>query len=121
DPALVLSCARSVLADGGSLIILVPQSPWLFGTLDRALGHRRRFSLRQMVALLKENGFSVQRSYQLNKVGMPAWWIFSKVLGRRHINKVFLKIFDKTVWLWRRIDGLLPWKGLSVVIIAKKS
>jgi len=52
---------------------------------------------------------------------MPAWWIFSKVLGRRHINKVFLKIFDKTVWLWRRIDGLLPWKGLSVVIVAQKS
>lgn len=121
DPGLVLSGAWSVLADGGSLIVLVPQSPWLFGSLDRVLGHRRRFSLAQITTLLKENGFSVQRSYQLNKVGMPAWWIFSKVLGRRHINKVFLKIFDKTVWLWRRVDGLLPWKGLSVVIVAQKS
>jgi len=31
-----------------------------------------------------------------------------------------LKVFDKTVWLWRRIDWLLPWRGLSLVVVAKK-
>jgi hypothetical protein len=32
-----------------------------------------------------------------------------------------LKIFDKTVWLWRRIDPLLPWPGLSLIMVARKS
>jgi hypothetical protein len=42
------------------------------------------------------------------------------MLHRRHISKVMLKIFDKTVWIWRRIDGLLPWRGLSLVAVATK-
>jgi hypothetical protein len=42
------------------------------------------------------------------------------VLRRGRISKVMLKIFDKTVWFWRRVDGLLPWPGLSLVIVAGK-
>jgi len=30
-----------------------------------------------------------------------------------------LKIFDKTVWLWSRIDGLFPWPGLSLIAVAR--
>jgi hypothetical protein len=29
-------------------------------------------------------------------------------------------LFDKTVWFWRRVDGLLPWPGLSLVAVAKR-
>jgi hypothetical protein len=43
------------------------------------------------------------------------------MLGRVNINKVTLKIFDKTVWLWRRIDPVLPWPGLSLVLVARKA
>jgi hypothetical protein len=31
-----------------------------------------------------------------------------------------LKIFDKTVWLWRRLDVLMPWPGLSLIMVARK-
>jgi hypothetical protein len=31
-----------------------------------------------------------------------------------------LKIFDKSVWLLRRIDVLMPWPGLSLIIVARK-
>ena len=61
-------------------------------------------------ALLEQHGFAVQRMYQLNKIGTPGWWLYGKVLRRRHISKVMLKIFDKTVWFWRRVDRLLPWR-----------
>ena len=40
----------------------------------------------------------------MNKIGTPGWWLFGKVLRRKHISKPMLKIFDKTVWIWRRID-----------------
>ena len=58
--------------------------------------------------------------YQLNKIGALSWWIFGKLLGRKRVSKPALKLFDKTVWLWRRIDGLLPWRGLSLVAVAKR-
>jgi hypothetical protein len=41
------------------------------------------------------------------------------MLHRRRINKAWLKFFDKTVWLWRRLDFLLPWRGLSLIVIAR--
>ncbi len=43
-----------------------------------------------------------------------------KLLHRNRISKVMLKMFDKTVWIWRRVDGLLPWHGLSLVAVATK-
>jgi hypothetical protein len=32
-----------------------------------------------------------------------------------------LKIFDKTVWLWRRLDWMMPWPGLSLIAVARKT
>jgi hypothetical protein len=69
---------------------------------------------------LEKHGFAVQRIYQLNKIGTPGWWLYGKVLRRKHIGKVMLKIFDKTVWFWRRADGLMPWPGLSLVVVGTK-
>jgi hypothetical protein len=63
----------------------------------------------------------VQRAYSLNKIGTPPWWIYSKLLGAGRINKLTLKAFDKTVWIWRRIDRALPWAGLSLVLVARKT
>ena len=56
----------------------------------------------------------------LDKISAPSWWLYSRVLRRSYINKVALKIFDKTVWLWRRIDGVLPWRGLSLILVSRK-
>ena len=58
--------------------------------------------------------------HQLNKVGRPAWWFYGKVLGRKHISKVMLKLYDKTVWLWKRVEGIFPWDGLSLIVIARR-
>ena len=121
DPAgLVQSLARS-LKDRGTLIVLVPNSPGLFGTLDRAMGHKRRFTAPDLRRMVEAEGFSVERIYHFNKAGAPPWWAYSKVLGRGHINKAVLKIFDKTVWFWRHLDALLPWPGLSLILIATKN
>jgi SAM-dependent methyltransferase len=120
DPAGVIESANRVSKPGGSIIVLVPQGPGLFGSLDETLGHRRRFSLSGVRDLLASHGYSVQRTIHLNKISTPAWWIYGRLLRRRHISKVMLKIFDKTVWIWRRIDPLLPWRGLSLVTVAAK-
>ncbi|MBZ5611407.1 MAG: glycosyltransferase [Acidobacteriia bacterium] len=119
-PEGAIGSAASMLKKGGSMVVLVPQGPALFGSLDRALGHRRRFSQADLRALLARHGLAVKQMYQLNKIGTPGWWLYGKVLRRKHINKLMLKIFDKTVWIWRRIDGLLPWRGLSLIAVAVK-
>jgi len=120
DPEGLIQSAASVLRPGGSIIVLAPQGPALFGSLDMKLGYKRRFSRTELRAELEKHGFTVERMYQLNKIGTPAWWLYGKVLRRGRISKVMLKIFDKTVWFWRRIDGAMPWSGLSLVVVATK-
>ncbi len=119
-PNAVLAHLRDCLKPGGTLIVLVPQGKSLYGSLDQGMGNERRFSPEEIFAALGETGFAIQTSYQLNKIGTLSWWLFGKVLGRKAINRVALKLFDKTVWFWRRVDGLLPWRGLSLVVVAKR-
>jgi glycosyltransferase involved in cell wall biosynthesis/2-polyprenyl-3-methyl-5-hydroxy-6-metoxy-1,4-benzoquinol methylase len=120
SPALVLQSLRGCVKAGGNLIVLVPQGPGLYGSLDRAMGHKHRFSSIQMQEMLTVAGFHVERLHQLNKIGTMSWWLYGKVLGRKRISKVALKLFDKTVWFWRRVDGLMPWRGLSLIAIARR-
>ena len=120
DPVQVIRSLYSVLVPGGSMVVLVPQGPSLFGSVDQTLGHRRRFSRSEMRALVEAEGFETAELSELNRVGKPAWWLYGKALGRSKINKVTLKLFDKTVWLWRRIDAIFPWSGLSLIVVAHK-
>ncbi len=120
DEPTMLASIRSVLEDGGSLITLVPQSQSLYGSIDKTLGHKQRFEQEDLASTLRDYGFDVVQVIQLNKISRPAWWFTGKVLGSKRISKLMLKLFDKTVWLTRRIDPLLPWKGLSLILIARK-
>jgi glycosyltransferase involved in cell wall biosynthesis len=120
DPAAVLTSVHGCVKPGGNVIVLVPQGKSLFGTLDRAMGHQRRFSVQELSKLLADAGFNVRDVHQLNKFGALSWLLYGKLLHRKRIDKAALKLFDKTVWIWRRIDGLLPWHGLSLVVIARR-
>jgi SAM-dependent methyltransferase len=120
DPAQTLAILQKTLKPGGVLIVLVPQGTGLYGSLDRTMGHKRRFKRNEVVALLHDAGLKVERIRSLNKISALSWWLYSRVLRTSHINKVSLKLFDKTVWIWRRIDGVLPWRGLSLILIGRK-
>ena len=121
DPVALLRSLHSTLKPGGKLFALVPQGPGLFGSLDRTLGHHCRFDRKALEQMLSQTGFEVESSRQLNKISTPAWWLFSKVFGREKFSKPLLKIFDKTVWIWRRLDPVLPWNGLSLIVTARKT
>ena len=121
DPGAVLDSLRATLKPHGVLVALVPQGPGLFGSLDRSLGHKLRYTSSRARQLLGAHGFDVDKAYSFNKAGAPPWWAYGKLFGSRNINKPVLKIFDKTVWFWRRVDRLIPWPGLSLIVVARKS
>jgi glycosyltransferase involved in cell wall biosynthesis len=121
SPEQVVKSLRSTLKPGGRLLLLVPQGKGLFGSVDKTLGHLRRFSQADLEALLKPAGFEIEKARQINKAGTISWWISSRLLGAKTINKVTLKIFDKTTWLWRALDGILPWRGLSLIVVARRT
>lgn len=120
EPAVTLRGAFEALKPGGKLLLLTPFQPGLFGTIDQPLGHLRRFSRRDLEGALSEAGFEVVSGRDFNRVGTLSWFVYGKIMRRRFVPKITLKVFDKTVWLWKRVDRLFPWKGLSLILVAQR-
>ena len=109
-----------VLEPGGRAIVLVPQGPEIFGALDVALGHYLRYSADQLRSRMERAGFAVEQLVQFNRVSRPGWWFTGKVLKRQTLARFPLKVFNSLVWLWRKIDGRLPWPSVSLIAVARK-
>lgn len=110
----------TALAPGGRAIVLVPCGQEIFGRLDVILGHYRRYSDAQLQGVFEKAGFQVQQILHFNHISRPSWYITGKLAKRERISRFQLKIFDRLVWLWRRIDGVIPWKPTSLIAIATK-
>ncbi|MCC6389507.1 MAG: class I SAM-dependent methyltransferase, partial [Bryobacterales bacterium] len=109
------------LRPGGRAIVLVPQGQWAYGKMDEALGHHRRYSITQLRERMEEAGFEVERILEFNRVSLPGWYLNGKLLGRNTVSAAQLKVFDKMVWLWRRVDRFLPWAPTSLIAVARKT
>lgn len=111
---------HSALGPGGRVVVLVPQHAGLMGTLDRALGHLRRYDPARLRDALTQAGFSVERIFDFNRVSVPGWWLNGRVLRRTGFSRVQLKLLDTAMPVLSRIDRLWPWSGLSLIGVARK-
>jgi len=110
---------RGLLTRGGRLVLLVPALPALYGTMDRALGHHRRYKHDALAELLRATGYTVAHIEYFNLAGVPGWWFAGRVLRREMIPAGPLKLYDALVPLFR-LERLLPWRvGQSLIAIGQ--
>ena len=119
EPARVLQNFHRALAPGGRAIVLVPAGPSRYNSLDRALGHRLRYTKQQLSQVVTAAGFEVERLFDFNRAGVAGWHI-NGWTRRTSFSRVQLKLFNSMVWLTRHLDRVLPWQGLSLIVIARK-
>jgi SAM-dependent methyltransferase len=120
DPAAVVKNLAAKLAPGGKLLIIVPASQGLFCNLDKTLGHKRRFDAGEVGRLVADAGLEVTSIRRFNSVAWLAWLLSGKLLGSTRLNRFTLKLFDKTIWIWRRLDPILPLPGLTLFAVATR-
>jgi glycosyltransferase involved in cell wall biosynthesis/phospholipid N-methyltransferase len=119
DDRGALANILGVLAPEGKAIVLVPNGPDLFGTLDEVLGHKRRYTEASLRALAAEAGFEVQEVLSFNRVGTPAWWLNGKLLKRRHFGLAQIATLNLLTPVFRRIDRALPFRPLSLIAVLR--
>ena len=119
DDIASLAAIRKLLAPSGRLVLLVPALPALYGTIDRALGHHRRYKRSDLATRLAATGFRVAHIEYFNLAGIPGWWWAGRVLRRQTIPAGSLKLYDALVPLFR-LERLLPWRvGQSLIAIGE--
>lgn len=111
---------RQILPEGGKVVVLVPALPQLFGAIDEAVGHHRRYTPETLRRVLEDNGFTVDTLEWMNLVGIPGWFMNSRVLRRRAVPKLQLKLYDRLAPLLAQAEShvKLP-VGMSLFAVAR--
>jgi 2-polyprenyl-3-methyl-5-hydroxy-6-metoxy-1,4-benzoquinol methylase len=120
DDRRTLDDLASVLPPGGRLVLVVPAMPGLYGSLDRALGHFRRYDRAGLMALVSAAGFVVQEARFLNRPGVAGWWLNARLLRRRLLPAMQLRLFTWLMPLLRLEARQTPRFGLSLLVLATK-
>ena len=108
---------------GGKVFFYVPAFMVLYTSMDRKVGHFRRYTKKQIVALFKRAGFIIDEARYADSLGFLVTLIF-KWFGndRGDLNPKVLKIYDRFIFpLSRFCDHLFsPFFGKNVMIRAHK-
>lgn len=121
DDEKALQNMHKLLKRNGKLILLVPIHKFLYGEIDRAINHFRRYSPGNLKMILKQNGFAIENSRRLNLLGAFGWFIAGRVLKEKNIEERNIKLFNFFAPFILRLEDLIePPVGTSLLIIAKK-
>jgi SAM-dependent methyltransferase len=121
DDLMAIKNCNYLLNDEGHLILLAPAYAWLYSSLDKQLGHFRRYSLDSLRGLLKQENFSILSGAYFNFTGIAGWWLFGKILQQKMLSSGEMSVFNKIVPVAKFIDKLVGRRtGLSIIVTGIK-
>lgn len=121
DDAALLRSLHAALKPGGRLVLKVPAHRALFGPMDSAVGHRRRYSRAGLEAVLTEAGFDAPETRYFNAASVFGWWLNGKVLRRTIPGRSQIRLFDRLVPVLRAVEEVVsPPFGLSLIAAARR-
>jgi len=120
DDAAGLRQMHELLEPGGRVVLVVPMLRALYGEIDRAIHHHRRYERAELVEKLEKAGFVVEELRPVNALGIPGWWLNSVVLRRRSVPGFQAWLNDLLVPLVRLEQRLGLDIGMSLVAVGRK-
>ena len=120
DDHAFLRTARETLAPGGTLLLFVPALQSIYGTLDTAFEHHRRYGRSQLRDGLTRAGFRISELRFSNSVGVLSWFLAGRVMRRTTLRASDVQLYDRLIvpWLSRIERRVRPPLGQSLIAIA---
>lgn len=120
DDAAALRRFAALLEPEGRLLLLVPALRPLYGSMDAADGHFRRYEAPSLRRALSAGGFEPLKMFYFNFVGVFGWFLNGRILKKTYVPEDQLRWFDRLVPLLRRWEeGLRPALGQSLFAVAR--
>ena len=122
DDEAELRLVAGALEPGGRVFIFVPAFRWLYGSFDRQVGHRRRYTRGELAAKCERAGLRVVRSAYFDAGGVLPWWLKYRVLRSEKMEPAAVRFYDSfCVPVLRRVESLIPPPvGKNVLLVAEK-
>lgn len=116
DDVAMLADLRDRLQPAGRLVLKVPAMPVLYGALDAAIGHHRRYTKASLAGAAARAGLTLTQCRAFNLAAAPGWWINGRLLKRTHPPETQLRLYDRLVPAFRFLDRLTgPPLGASLI------
>ncbi len=119
DDEAALRGMRRVLTPGGRVVLIVPALHALYGSIDRAIGHHRRYARRELAEKLRAAGLTVEHMSYFNMLGVAGWFLNARLLRRRTVPGLQARLNDRLVPLLRLERRLSPPFGMSLLAIGR--
>jgi len=122
DDVRTLQAMFHIVRKGGRIVIFVPALPALYGTLDQAFGHVRRYRRQELHDKVTAAGFRVVRWRFMNLPGMVPWWISGRLLRARTLAPTTVAAYDRWVVPFLvALEGVCPPPlGQSLLLVAER-
>jgi SAM-dependent methyltransferase len=122
DDATELKTAYETLQKGGRIFVFVPAFGWLFGKIDRRIGHYRRYTTSEIRKKCQQARFKVIELKYMDFFGIAPWWIKYRLLNSTSMEASLVQFYDRyLVPVSRAIESAITAPaGKNIILIAEK-
>lgn len=121
DHRTALRHAVEVLQPGGHLILVVPSHGWLYGSIDRAIGHYRRYDKKTISSLYAEAGLAMVQQKYINALGALGWFVNGRLRKQETPPSGQLRLLNTITPIVKRFERLIPAPfGISLLAVGRK-
>jgi glycosyltransferase involved in cell wall biosynthesis len=121
DDGAALRAMRELLVPGGRVVLVIPAVPAIYGAIDEAIGHYRRYTRAEVERKLADAGLAVEHVSYFNLLGVAGWFLNARVLRRRSVPGVQARMNDRLVPLLRLERRLHLPLGMSLLAVGRSA
>lgn len=121
DDVRFLKTVNKFLPANGRIVSLVPAFRHLYGSMDSAVGHFRRYEKRELTEKMEDAGFIAKKVFYFNFPGYLSWYFSDRILGYKNTTGGQFRMFNMIVPLFRCMEAFAsPPFGSSIIAVGEK-